>query len=113
MVLTTTPGRTYNLSFSLNNTGGPTNEVSVHWGTTLVFDLENWPITSHIDYVVTDLVATGTSTTLTFNARQDPLYMGITDISVVAAPIPEPETYAMVLIGLGVMGGIACRRKQR
>lgn len=29
----------------------------------------------------------------------------------VAAPIPEPETYAMLLAGLGVMGGIARRRQ--
>ena len=28
-----------------------------------------------------------------------------------AAPVPEPETYAMLLAGLGLMGGIARRRK--
>jgi hypothetical protein len=28
------------------------------------------------------------------------------------APVPEPETYAMLLAGLGLMGGIA-RRKQK
>lgn len=30
----------------------------------------------------------------------------------VAAPVPEPESYAMLLAGLGLMGGIA-RRKQK
>ena len=30
-----------------------------------------------------------------------------------AAPIPEPETYAMFLAGLGLMGAIARRRKSR
>ena len=34
----------------------------------------------------------------------------VTDI---AAPVPEPETYAMLLAGLGLMGGIARRRKQK
>lgn len=29
------------------------------------------------------------------------------------AAVPEPETYAMMLAGLGLMGGIARRRKQR
>jgi hypothetical protein len=28
-----------------------------------------------------------------------------------AAPVPEPETYAMVLLGLGVVGFVARRRK--
>jgi len=30
-----------------------------------------------------------------------------------AAPVPEPETYAMLLAGLGLMGFMARRRKQR
>ena len=29
------------------------------------------------------------------------------------APIPEPETYAMMLAGLGLMGFVARRRKQQ
>ena len=33
-------------------------------------------------------------------------------ILVSAAPIPEPESYAMFLAGLGVMGAIAMRRKK-
>ncbi|CAM8664004.1 PEP-CTERM protein-sorting domain [Comamonadaceae bacterium] len=31
---------------------------------------------------------------------------------VTVTPVPEPETYAMLLAGLGVMGAIARRRKQ-
>ena len=34
-------------------------------------------------------------------------------ISVAAAPVPEPESYAMLLAGLGVMGAIAVRRNKR
>ena len=37
---------------------------------------------------------------------------GVT-FTVVTAPIPEPETYAMLLAGLGLMGLVARRRKQR
>ncbi len=33
-------------------------------------------------------------------------------MSAVAAPVPEPETYAMMLAGLGLMGFMARRRKQ-
>jgi hypothetical protein len=28
-------------------------------------------------------------------------------------PVPEPETYAMFLAGLGLMGAVARRRKQQ
>lgn len=37
---------------------------------------------------------------------------GLYGITLSAAPVPEPETYAMLLAGLGVMGAIARRRKQ-
>jgi hypothetical protein len=32
--------------------------------------------------------------------------------SVIAAPVPEPETYAMLLAGLGLMGAVARRRSK-
>lgn len=34
-------------------------------------------------------------------------------ISFVTAPVPEPETYAMMLAGLGLLGVMARRRKQK
>ena len=37
---------------------------------------------------------------------------GTTQNLVVFAPVPEPETYAMMLAGLGLMGFVARRRKQ-
>ena len=42
-------------------------------------------------------------------------YVGLDNVSVqtVAAPVPEPETYAMMLAGLGLMGVAVRRRKQR
>lgn len=35
------------------------------------------------------------------------------EFSFTAAPVPEPETYAMLLAGLGMVGAIARRRKQK
>lgn len=35
------------------------------------------------------------------------------DVASVAAPIPEPETYAMLLAGLGLLGVVARRRNRR
>lgn len=39
--------------------------------------------------------------------------VGINHINFSVTAVPEPETYAMLLAGLGVMGAFARRRKQR
>ena len=38
---------------------------------------------------------------------------GIYSGAIAAAPIPEPETYAMLLAGLGLMGAVVRRRSNR
>lgn len=38
-----------------------------------------------------------------------PIMASFTDVT----PVPEPETYAMLLVGLGLIGGIALRKKQQ
>lgn len=38
---------------------------------------------------------------------------GTYSIAAVAAPIPEPETYALMLAGLGMVGFMAARRRDR
>ena len=44
----------------------------------------------------------------------DDLYLGVfTEGEVVPPPIPEPETYAMMLAGLGLMASVARRRKTK
>jgi hypothetical protein len=37
---------------------------------------------------------------------------GVDDASVIPSPIPEPETYAMLLAGFGLLGWMARRRRQ-
>jgi hypothetical protein len=39
--------------------------------------------------------------------------LGVTGLVPIAAPVPEPEAWAMMLIGLGAVGGIARRRRAR
>lgn len=58
-----------------------------------------------------------TPATCHWEPRIEPMYTSVSDISLeywnaTANPIPEPETYAMLLSGIGVMGLIARRRKK-
>jgi hypothetical protein len=46
-------------------------------------------------------------------AGTSPSGSGSYGVAAVLTPVPEPETYAMMLAGLGLMGFIARRRKQR
>ncbi len=38
--------------------------------------------------------------------------MGVYSVSLAAAPVPEPSTYALLLAGLGVVGFVARRRRE-
>ena len=103
--LSTTSGTSYLLSFWLDSPGGlADNEFLVSWGGTTPFDGTNIPATgwTNLQFAVT---ATGTSTVLQFGFRDNPGYLGLDDISVVASlasPIitwsnPAPITYGTAL----------------
>lgn len=116
--LATIAGATYTLSFGLsaeNQSGTETLTVAAGSAST--------------DYVLTpdgsgtfqrpfttqtfNFVATGALTTLSFittagtTGANDPMIDGVS----VTAAVPEPQTYALMLAGLGVLGFIAKRRK--
>lgn len=56
--------------------------------------------------------ATGSQTTLQFSTTDyKSEYVGLDNVTVTAAPVPEPESYAMMLAGLGALGFMARRRK--
>jgi len=59
--------------------------------------------------------ATSASGTVDYTLQSKLGYAGVSTggaFSVVTAPVPEPETYAMLLAGLGLMGTIARRRNK-
>lgn len=63
-----------------------------------------------MNYTVTDMVG---DVTYTFSVTQDSAISGQWDIALRgAAPVPEPETYAMMLAGIGMIGFMARRRMQ-
>lgn len=80
--IATTVGDTYNISFALDNSGGPYSEVYVAWGGTQVFDIQPSHTFGWNDFGV-DVAATSASTTVSFGFEQVPSYFNLDDASVV------------------------------
>jgi hypothetical protein len=104
-----TPGDALVLSMAVFSDGGTPSEFAVSYdGTILVDSIALNSSRSNIYFYV---VGTGLDT-LTLYERNDPGYIGLDNVGVSAA-VPEPETYAMLLAGLGLLGYVARRRKQK
>ena len=69
----------------------------------LVSTLQYSPLSSNLQY---ELLVEGTST-----GKLASLYSGAIALKPVVTAVPEPEVYAMLLTGLGIMGWAAKRRK--
>lgn len=115
--IATNAGAHYTLSFAYSarpNTGD-TNDISVFWNNALVTTKGGSNATgSHQWQVFSFDVIGGASATsqLKFAAlgRSDSLGGSLDAVSVTSA-VPEPESYAMLLAGFGLMGLFARRRK--
>jgi hypothetical protein len=85
--LTTTPGTIYLLSFWLNSDGYAPNRFVAYWNGQTLTDQVNLPAVgwTNLQFSVT---ATAASTLLRFGFRDDNSYLGLDNISLVAAPTP-------------------------
>lgn len=128
-------GPAYSGSFAALNNYGGAGEITKAGGGTFSFEslwLKSWynnPITGTISGWLNGAQVGSVSgawngwTQFTGNfASIDTLRISTASIFLVdnislnsanVSPVPEPETYAMLLAGLGLMGGIARRRKQK
>ncbi|MBL8488741.1 MAG: FxDxF family PEP-CTERM protein [Rhodocyclaceae bacterium] len=113
----TVAGRAYELSFwySPRPGTGDTNDIQVFWngvqqGATLAGSggaAHNW--TQHVFTVL----GTGSDVLSFAAAGASDSYGGSLDSVALTVAVPEPETYAMMLAGLGLMGAVARRRRQQ
>jgi hypothetical protein len=109
--LATTPGQAYDVSFAVVSNGPPISEFTVFFNGSLVDDVLNPALTT---FTISDLVATGTSTDLQIHGRQDPSFITFANLSVTTAvaAVPEPSTWAMMILGFCGLGFMAYRKKQ-
>jgi hypothetical protein len=111
-VLTTLPGRFYNISFDFRpdcafNCSGPlTSFFSAVWDAQpALFSVTN-PAVSPYQVLHFTALATAATTSLTFNFRDDPGFLNLDSVSVA---VPEPGS--MALLGIG-MAGLWWRRRK-
>ena len=111
--LAITAGQHYLLSFDVANDNGgmaASNQLEVTIGGTQLFAATNL---ADQDYVHETIAFTaGADSTLSFFAFNDQSYLELDNISVSAAPVPEPGNLALLLAGL-LMTGVTLRRRSR
>ena len=56
-----------------------------------------------------NFIADGTSNTISFGEINGPSYIGLDDVNIAA--VPEPATWAMMILGFAAIGFVACRRR--
>ncbi len=109
--LSTTNGEDYTFSFYLASVGDDPSNFSALWDGTPVLSLTD-PNTG-TGFTEESFSVTGTgSDTIQFDFRDDPAYIALDDVVVVAttSPVPEPGTVGMLIAGLGAV--IVARRRR-
>ena len=104
-------GQTYSLSYDVFNTATTNSIFEAYFGGVKIAGFTN-EVYNWTHYSFDNLVATGLASEIKFGARNDPSFTRLDNVTLTAA-VPEPETYAMMFAGLGLMGAIARRSKAK
>ncbi len=114
----TTAGNNYTLTFDYSPRPGVaanSNGIEVLWNNNSLGSFTQAGAGQHVWSSQTlNLLATGSTSTLLFRAigTSDSLGGSLDNVRLTAtSPVPEPETYAMMLAGLGLLGFAARRKK--
>jgi hypothetical protein len=106
LTITFAPTTAFGLDFSTFNKGPAAFELSNSFGTTVdpTLGFEN---SQFIGFVSTDMLS---SLTLTVSSTESWV---VTDVTTAVAAVPEPSTWAMMLLGFAGVGFMAYRRKSK
>lgn len=110
--LNTVAGTTYSISvWAANLSDGTPNFGSISFDGNVLGSLTNAPDFGYTNYTFS-AVASSAQTALTFTFRHDPSYYLLDDVSVsgLAGGVPEPTTWAFMILGFGGVG-VALRRR--
>ncbi|MES2739775.1 MAG: PEP-CTERM sorting domain-containing protein [Pseudomonadota bacterium] len=110
--ISTTAGQRYSLSFQYQDRvfqPSFTQGLEVYWGGQLLTSVASAQPWTTLTF--DNLVGAAGSTRLTFHAagQSDSLGTSLDDVSVTA--VPEPHSYAMMVLGLAMVGGVARRKR--
>jgi hypothetical protein len=118
--IATTAGQSYTFSWFLGSDGSTPSDFASFWNGSSVVSLVNTPATpgytkgtptaSYAFYSFTE-VATGASTVIQFNSRNDVNYWALDDVSVSA--VPEPSSLVLSAISFLTLAGYSRRRWRR
>jgi hypothetical protein len=117
--ITTTPGASYDFDFWLQQTAGetaPENFTATWDGNTVLSILSQSGPMSYTHEVFTNLVATGTTTKISFSGNGDLLERWVIDdvnVAASAAPTPEPATIGELSAVLPLFGAFWLRSRAR
>ncbi len=110
--ITTVPGSHYTFSFDLLNEGGTPNGFIASFNNNVLLSIINTAAfgPAHYSY---DVVAGGPSSQIKFSYFQNPAYFHLDNVSLqgTGGAVPEPATWATMILGLGMVGALMRRRR--
>ncbi|HTW65673.1 MAG TPA: hypothetical protein VME17_13695 [Bryobacteraceae bacterium] len=113
--IATIAGQSYVFTFYLASDGGTPNDFTAMFGGDTVFSETDIPQSGYVEWQY-DVAASSSSTVIAFDSRDDPGFLSLDDISVVAGgttATPEPRFYGMALGLLGLAGIVIGKRRKR